>query len=105
VVPGKRLLLAGVEVNAALLHPKIPQELENHRKTLKHAYRMQPVGQESRSLAPPKRAVFRLLFPYHNLPCLSSPGIKGVNTTSCGGTSIFVNWSALSLGARFSYAF
>jgi hypothetical protein len=30
-VPGKRLLLAGVEVNATLLHPKTPQELENRR--------------------------------------------------------------------------
>ena len=31
-VPGKRLLLAGVEVNATLLDPKTPQELENRRK-------------------------------------------------------------------------
>jgi hypothetical protein len=30
-VPGKRLLLAGVEVNATLLDPKTPQELENRR--------------------------------------------------------------------------
>jgi hypothetical protein len=29
---GKRLLLAGVEVNATLLDPKTPQELENRRK-------------------------------------------------------------------------
>jgi hypothetical protein len=33
-VPGKRLLLAGVEVNATLLDPKTPQELKNRRKTL-----------------------------------------------------------------------
>jgi hypothetical protein len=32
-IPGKRLLLAGVEVNDPLLDLKIPQELENHRKT------------------------------------------------------------------------
>ena len=31
-VPGKRLLLAGVEVNATLLDPKTPQDLENRRK-------------------------------------------------------------------------
>ncbi len=31
--PGKRWLLAGVEVNAALLDSKTPQELENRRKT------------------------------------------------------------------------
>jgi hypothetical protein len=33
-VPGKRLLLDGVEVNATLLDPKTPQELENRRRSL-----------------------------------------------------------------------
>ena len=48
-VPGKRLLLAGVEVNATLLDPKTPQELENRYKFAPQA--LACYGQEGKTFS------------------------------------------------------
>jgi hypothetical protein len=46
-VPGKRLLLAGVEANDPMLDPQTPQELENRRNALaqvRHEWAQEPAN-------------------------------------------------------------